>query len=145
MKKLAPQVRLAISICLATAVTGIAQSSKPAAKTATSAQVARGEYLVKGIGGCGDCHTPLNEKGEPVQGQWLKGAKLTFGPLVPIPNWADRSPAIAGLEGWDTEKAIDLLMTGKDPSGQPPRPPMPQYGMNRTDAAAVVAYLKSLK
>ena len=29
--------------------------------------------------------------------------------------------------------------------GQPPRPPVPQYRMNRGDAAAVVAYLKSLK
>ena len=59
--------------------------------------------------------------------------------------WADTAPNIAGLEGWDTEKAVQLLMTGKDPSGQPPRPPMPQYRMSRGDAAAVVAYLKSLK
>ena len=36
-------------------------------------------------------------------------------------------------------------MTGLAPNGQPARPPMPQYKMNRADAEAVVAYLESLK
>jgi hypothetical protein len=49
------------------------------------------------------------------------------------------------LQGWDHEKAIQLLMTGLAPNGQPARPPMPQYHMNRVDAEAVVAYLESLK
>jgi hypothetical protein len=62
-----------------------------------------------------------------------------------VPNWADTSPNIAGLQGWDHEKAIQLLMTGLAPNGQPARPPMPQYHMNRADAEAVVAYLESLK
>ena len=114
-------------------------------KVPSSAQVARGEYIVKGIAGCGDCHTPLDQKGEPIKDQWLQGSKLFFGPLIPIPMWTDTAPKIAGLEGWDTENAIRLLMTGLGPSGQPPRPPMPQFKMNRQDAAAVIAYLKSLK
>ena len=126
-------------------LTAIQSAVAQSAKSADKSQIARGEYLVKGIAGCADCHTPMNEKGEFVPGQWLKGAKLTFGPLVKFPAWADTAPNIAGLDGWDTEKAVQLLMTGKDPSGQPPRPPMPQYRMNRGDAAAVVAYLKSLK
>jgi hypothetical protein len=86
----------------------------------------------------------MNEKGEPVMDQWLHGTRLFFGPLVPIPNWADRSVNIAGLPGWDDKKAVGLLMTGLAPNGQPPRPPMPQYRMNKQDAEAVVAYLKSL-
>jgi len=108
-------------------------------------QIARGEYLVKAIGQCGDCHTPMNEKGEFVQGKWLQGTKLTFASTVPVPNWADASPNIAGLEGWDHEKAVQFFMTGLAPNGQPARPPMPQYHMNRADAEAVVAYLVSLK
>lgn len=122
-----------------------AQAPAHVAKIGTTAQIVRGEYLVKAIAGCPDCHTPMNDKGEYVQSQWLQGTKLFFGPLVKFPAWADTSPAIAGLPGWDTERAIALLMTGKDPSGNPPRPPMPQYRMNRADATAVVAYLKSLK
>jgi mono/diheme cytochrome c family protein len=120
------------------------QTPQQVAKTANTAQIARGEYLVN-IAGCPDCHTPMNDKGEFVPGQTLKGTKLFFGPLVKFPVWADTSPNIAGLEGWGTESAIKLLMTGLDPSGHPARPPMPQFHMNHADATAVVAYLKSLK
>ncbi len=108
-------------------------------------QVARGEYLVKGIGQCGDCHTPFNMTGGFVMDKWLQGKKLEFAPLVPIPIWADTAPNIAGLPGWDTQKAVQFFMTGLAPNGQPSRPPMPAYHMNRADAEAVVAYLKSLK
>ena len=108
-------------------------------------QIAHGEYLVKAIGQCGDCHSPMNEKGEFVPGKWLQGKKLDFAATVPMPVWADTSPNIAGLAGWNHEKAIQFFMTGLAPNGQPARPPMPMYKMNRADAEAVVAYLESLK
>jgi mono/diheme cytochrome c family protein len=108
-------------------------------------QAARGEYLVKAIGQCGECHTPFTMTGGYVMDKWLQGKKLEFAPLFPIPIWADTSPNIAGLAGWDSEKAVQFFMTGLAPNGQPPRPPMPAYRMNRADAEAVVAYLKSLK
>ena len=127
--------------CLATALSLLAASGKSASKQ----QIAHGEYLVKVIGQCGECHTPTDEKGEFVPGKWLQGTKLTFASTVPVPNWADASPNIAGLEGWDHEKAIQFFMTGLAPNGQPARPPMPQYHMNRADAEAVVAYLESLQ
>ena len=88
-------------------------------------QIAHGEYLVKAIGQCGDCHTPMNEKGEFIPGKWLQGKKLEFAPTVPMPVWADTSPNIAGLPGWDHEKAVQFFMTGLAPNGQPARPPMP--------------------
>ena len=118
-------------------------SAAPPAKG--QSKIARGEYLVKGIGQCGDCHTPFTPTGGFVMDKWLQGKKLEFGPLVPMPVWADTSPNIAGLPGWDTEKAVQFFMTGLAPNGQPARPPMPPYHMNRADAEAVVAYLKSLK
>jgi mono/diheme cytochrome c family protein len=108
-------------------------------------QIARGEYLVKNIGQCADCHTPFNDKGELVMDKWLQGTKLTFTPTVPVPNWADTSVNIAGLPGWDEQQAVKFFMTGLAPGGAPARPPMPQYKMNKQDAEAVVAYLKSLK
>ncbi len=108
-------------------------------------QIAHGEYLVKAIGQCGDCHTPMNEKGEFIPGKWLQGKKLDFAPTVPMPVWADTSPNIAGLPDWDHGKAVQFFRTGLAPNGQPARPPMPQYKMNRADAEAVVAYLESLK
>jgi len=127
-------------LCIVVAHNGLAASGSSASKQ----QIAHGLYLVN-IAGCPDCHTPMNEKGELVQEKWLQGTKLFFSPTVPIPNWADTSVNIAGLPGWNHEKAVQLLMTGLAPNGQPARPPMPQYHMNRADAEAVVAYLESLK
>ena len=111
----------------------------------SQSQIARGEYLVKAIGQCADCHTPFNAQGGFVMDKWLQGKKLEFAPLVPIPIWADTAPNIAGLPGWDTTKAVEFFMTGLAPNGLPARPPMPAYKMNHADAEAVVAYLQSLK
>ena len=123
----------------------VVTSGAAAPPSKAQAQIARGEYLVKAIGQCGDCHTPFNTMGGFVMDKWLQGKKLEFGPLVPIPIWADTAPNITGLPGWDTEKAVQFFMTGLAPDGQPARPPMPPYHMNRADAEAVVAYLKALK
>jgi len=134
-------VSVAAGLCLMVVSRGFAapEGSKK------QSQIARGEYLVKAIGQCADCHTPFTPTGGFVMDKWLQGKKLEFGPLVPIPIWADTSPNIAGLPGWDTEKAVQFFMTGLAPNGQPSRPPMPAYKMNRADAEAVVAYLRSLK
>ena len=138
MKKMMIAV-VALALCMVAA-----HSSLAAGKHASKQQIARGEYIVKAIGQCGDCHTPMDEKGGLNQVKWLQGTKLFFAPTVPVPNWADTSPNIAGLQGWDHEKAIQFFMTGLAPNGQPARPPMPQYHMNRDDAEAVAAYLESM-
>jgi hypothetical protein len=111
---------------------------------ASPAQIARGKYLVEKAGLCGDCHTPTDEKGEPVKEQWLKGATLGFKPTEPVPGWVDKAPNIAGLPGLEKDAAIKLLMTGIGSNGLPEHPPMPQYRFNVQDAQAIVAYLKSL-
>ena len=64
------------------------------------ADIARGKYLVEQVMLCGDCHTPHDEKGEPIADQTLRGAPLAFKPTVPMP-WADKAPNIAGLRGWE--------------------------------------------
>ena len=133
---------LVLGAVLLFSVTMLAQ--KPVHSNA-AANVARGKYLVEDIGACADCHTPRNERGEFVKEQWLKGATLDFKPTMPVPGWADKSASIAGLPGWTTDAAIKFFMTGVAPNGLPARPPMPGYRYNRQDAAAVVAYLKSLK
>jgi hypothetical protein len=141
MKKHWMAAAMAAAICLGVVSRGSAAPDSSKAQ----AQIKRGEYLVKGIGMCGDCHTPFTLTGGFVMDKWLQGKRLEFGPLIPIPIWSPISPNIAGLEGWDTEKAVQFFMTGLAANGQPARPPMPQYKMNRADAEAVVAYLQSLK
>lgn len=130
----------AVAVCVFSAVV-LAAGSKPAA---SSAKVGHGKYIVESVGMCGDCHTAVNEKGEPIPGKMLKGAALHFKPLDPVPNWADKAPKIAGLPGWTEADAVKFLMTGVAYNGLPGRPPMPRYRMNREDAEAVVAYLMSL-
>lgn len=110
----------------------------------SSAKIARGKYLVENIGMCGDCHTPHDQKGEPIKEQWLKGTELPFKPAVPMPVWADKSVNIAGLPGWEHDAAVKFLMTGIAYNGLPARPPMPQYRYSQQDAEAIVVYLKSL-
>jgi mono/diheme cytochrome c family protein len=141
MKNSVIAVAVAMGLCLAIVSKG---SAAPGAGK-SQAQIARGEYLVKAVGMCADCHTPFNTMGGYVMDRWMQGKKLEFGPLIPVPIWADTSPNIAGLPGWDRQKAIEFFMTGLAPNGQPARPPMPAYKMNRADAEAVVAYLQSLK
>lgn len=142
MKRWPIGVAVVAAVCSAALFT-TAGAENPSSKN--SAIVARGEYLVKNIGQCADCHTPMNEKGEYVQDKWLQGTKLSFAPTVPVPGWADTSANIAGLAGWDHANAVKFFMTGLAPNGQPARPPMPAYHMNKTDAEAVVTYLESLK
>jgi len=141
MKKVLTAIAVGALLCVPLAF----QSAAAAGGGGRKEQIAHGEYLVKNVAGCPDCHTPMDEKGQFIQSKWLQGTKLFFAPVAPIPNWADTSANIAGLKGWNHEKAVQLMMTGNSPNGQPPRPPMPQYHMNKADAEAVVAYLESLK
>jgi mono/diheme cytochrome c family protein len=109
-----------------------------------SPRLARGRYLVESVARCGDCHTPTDERGEPIPGKLLKGTTLPFKPTVPMPVWADKAPNIAGLPGWEDDAAIKFFMTGIAYNDLPARPPMPPYHLTMEDAEAVVAYLRSL-
>jgi hypothetical protein len=130
-------------IALACGIT-LAASDSSHAKAGAAAKVARGKYLVDQVGLCDDCHTPRDDRGRPIAAKYLQGAPIGFKPIAPVPVWADKAPAIAGLPGWEDAAAIKFLMTGIAYNELPPRPPMPSYRFNRQDAEAVLAYLKSL-
>ncbi len=108
-------------------------------------RVERGRYLVHGVGLCNDCHTPRDEHGGLVLDKELQGAPIPFQPAVPMP-WMPAAPRIAGLPaGFTADDMVHFLMTGERPNGRPgPLPPMPPYRMNREDAEAVVAYVRTL-
>lgn len=111
---------------------------------AETAEIERGRYLVHNVAKCVECHSPRNAQGELDRTRLLQGAPIPLKSPYRDTQWAFRAPAIAGLPGWAVEDVIHLLMTGSRQSGWTPRPPMPQFGMSREDASAVVAYLKSL-
>jgi len=125
-------------------ILGLVVFLAPLSPAATRGQIARGKYLVEQVGMCADCHSPRDEKGAFVRERWLRGSKLDFQPVHPIPNFATEAPEIAGLPDWNDADAVKLLSTGLAPGGQPLRPPMPMYKLTVADARAVVAYLRSL-
>jgi mono/diheme cytochrome c family protein len=114
-----------------------------AQKPPDTPQLEHGRYLVQQVGLCGDCHTPRDGHGQSIESKALQGAGIGFKPLAEM-AWGGYAMPIAGLPGFTDEQAITFLTTGKDPSGHSPKPPMPPYRFNRRDAAAVVAYLRSL-
>jgi len=134
---------LAIALGVTLAVVFATVATSTAAKPSPDL-IARGKYLVDQVGMCADCHSPRDEKGEFSKEKYLKGSVLIFKPIVPMPVWADKSPNIAGLPGWEDVAAVKFLMTGIAYNDLPGRPPMPQYRFNKEDAIAIVAYLRSL-
>jgi mono/diheme cytochrome c family protein len=109
--------------------------------------IQHGKYLVNEVAHCGDCHTPLNNKGQLDKTRMLQGAELSFKPKKETKNWMGESPDITlnGLAGeWGEEGLVKFLMTGTDPDGMKPHPPMPIFNLNKEDARAVAQYLRSL-
>jgi mono/diheme cytochrome c family protein len=108
-------------------------------------KVSRGKYLVESVAMCVQCHTPRNQTGELLETRYLQGGPV---PVSAPPNfrieWAYKAPAIAGLPGYTIQDGIKLLMEGITPDGRTPKAPMPKFRLSRSDAEAVVSYLKSL-
>jgi hypothetical protein len=113
---------------------------------ASSAKLARGEYLANHTSMCDDCHTLHDAHGWPIKSKKLQGAKIIFTPIEPMPStvWADIAPPITGLTFLNDQEAVVFFTTGKMPDGKLARVPMPPYRFSKSDAEALTAYLKSL-
>jgi mono/diheme cytochrome c family protein len=111
-------------------------------------KVERGKYLVEEVAKCQDCHSPHNPDGSFDKTKWLKGATLDFAPMHDVQGWHKTAPDLTGpsrlFERWQVKGMVEFLMTAKNPRGGKADPPMPDYHMNKEDAEAIVAYLKSL-
>jgi mono/diheme cytochrome c family protein len=108
------------------------------------ADVARGKYIVESVAVCGQCHTPRDAKGNLDHTRWLQGSPVPWLPAKPDQNWPLSAPRIGGTPPASDADMIKLLTIGIWTTGNPLRLPMPQFRMDRSDAEAVVAYLKSL-
>lgn len=113
-------------------------------KTSAAPDVVRGRYVVEGVAMCGQCHTPRDSNGNLERTRWLQGAPVPWLPAKPDPNWPLSAPRIGGTPPASDADMVKLLTTGIWTTGSPLRLPMPQFRMDRSDAEAVVAYLKSL-
>jgi mono/diheme cytochrome c family protein len=104
---------------------------------------ARGEYLVKRVAMCVQCHSPRDSQGALLEDKLFLGAPIPV--QVESRDWAIRAPRIARLPGWSDADFIRFLQTGKRPDGSFPQRPMPPFRMNQADAAAIAAFLMSVK
>src|SRR5262252_2253798 len=115
---------------------------------AEEAQIARGKYLVQ-LAGCTDCHTPGHLLGKPDMARFLGGSDVGFempglGIFVPPNLTPDNS---TGLGRWTSDEIVTAMQTGVRPDGRILAPIMPwraYAGLTKSDAAAIVEYLRSL-
>lgn len=117
---------------------------------APTAGVARGEYLVKAVAHCGECHTPRTMTMAPDTSRFLAGTpKGPEGELMPnITPDPD-----TGIGKWSEQEIIDYLGTGNKPDGDVAGGLMGEviFGttagyrdMTPADLAAIAKYLKSI-
>ena len=104
----------------------------------------RGEYLVRGPAGCGNCHTPMGPEGF-LPDQDLAGRLVEANPAFTAiaPNI---TPAGA-VGGWSDAELARAIREGLRPDGSLIGPPMPflmYRGLSDGDVAAIVAFLRSL-
>src|SRR6059058_5525208 len=111
--------------------------------------VERGRYLVTTIAACGNCHTPRNADKKPVAGRELSGGFEFEEPgLGQIVGTNITPDAETGIGQWSEAEIVTALRDGKRPDGTLIRPPMPipvYRQLSDNDAAAIAAYLKSVK
>jgi len=135
-----------VAVLRSIVLTGVACALAVTARAAErSGNVARGEYLANHVAMCVECHTPRTASGELDTTRLFAGAPVPVAAPAFAKEWAVRAPSIAGSGGLSTEDKIHLLMTGARVSGRVPLPPMPQFRLTRTDAEAIVAYLRTIK
>lgn len=128
---------LVLPVCAACSVPAAAQPVPP--------DLQHGKYIVERLGLCGDCHTPHDPQGRPIASQLLQGGSIGVRPLHSMPFSPYAPPIAGGPPGWTDDQLVNFLQTGERPGKSPPLPPMPAYRMSQPDAAAVAAYLRSLK
>ncbi|HUI30561.1 MAG TPA: c-type cytochrome [Candidatus Acidoferrales bacterium] len=118
----------------------------------TSARLARGEYLVRHVAGCFDCHSERDWtkfSGPVIPGTEGEGGevfdKVTAG--VPGTVYA-KNITPAGIGGWTDGELIRAITTGVSKDGTALFPIMPYQDFNymrHEDLYSIVAYLRTIK
>jgi mono/diheme cytochrome c family protein len=140
-------VVLAGFLLVAAVVWSAGAGEKPAPAGDDTAVLKQGQYLAQDVAHCVHCHTPHDAKGEPDKVLLLQGADMEIRPKEKTEHWADESPDITrnGLAGkWSEAEMVKFLMTGVNPKGDKPTPPMPVFHFHEDDARAVTMYLRSV-
>jgi mono/diheme cytochrome c family protein len=137
------------SVFLPAWLAAFAAQETPPAKAPAAGQ-ARGEYLVRAVGHCGECHTPRTATMATDNSRFLAGTPK--GPEdQTIPNITPDNDT--GIGKWSVEEIADYLATGNRPDGDVAGGLMMEVidgtlagykDMTRADLLAIAQYLKSV-
>jgi mono/diheme cytochrome c family protein len=137
--------RTPVLLAAATTLAVLSVRFRPVESPSSPEAVERGRYLTHDVAMCVQCHSPRSDKGEIQRAQEFAGARIRVESPFPGPPWAPYAPNLRGLVGFSDEAMLRLLGEGIAHTGAPPQSPMPPFRLNRADATAIVAYLRSLK
>jgi mono/diheme cytochrome c family protein len=104
----------------------------------------RGEYLVRGPGGCGNCHTPIGPEG-PLMNLELTGRVVEDS--EPFRAVAPNLTPAGHIADWSDADLARAIREGIRPDGSLIGPPMPfamYRGLSDDDLGSVVMFLRSL-
>lgn len=130
--------RIPLPVLVAVSALGLAGTA------AAEPTLARGEYIVRGPGGCGNCHTPIGPQG-PEMDKELTGRVVEDGEAfrAVAPNLT----AAGAIAGWTDAELGKAIREGLRPDGSLIGPPMPfamYRGLSDEDLASIVMFLRSL-
>jgi mono/diheme cytochrome c family protein len=116
-------------------------------------RVAYGQYLAT-IGGCGECHTPIDEGRVPQLDRAMSGGQEFVMPGGAVARTANLTPHETGIGGWSEAEFIERFARFREETAYTPVPqgapntPMPwgRYaGMTDEDLGAIYAYLRTVR
>lgn len=138
---------LLVRISAVCAVATLILSSTAAAQD-RAARLARGEYLVETIAGCGNCHTPHLPDGSLDDSLALAGAFVIEEPVFKAYAKNITPDMETGIGSWSEDDIVKALREAVRPDGKILGPPMSFHFYNKlsdNDAYAIAAYLKTVR
>lgn len=110
-----------------------------------SDRLAWGAYVVK-MASCSDCHTPMDEHGQPIPGMEFSGGQVFKGPWVLIAS-ANITPDASGIGYYDEALFVQVMRTGYVKARRLNwlMPDKEYKDMTDDDLKAAFAYLRTLK
>ncbi|WP_034911591.1 cytochrome c [Erwinia sp. 9145] len=116
------------------------------------AVLARGQYLVEGLGHCGACHTPRSLTMQEKALNDREGSDYLSGSSAPVDGWIAsnlRGDSRDGLGRWHEAELVEFLRTGRNDrtavfGGMTDVVQHSLQHLSAEDATAIARYLKSL-
>lgn len=109
-------------------------------------KTARGEYLLKTITGCTDCHTPLDPAtGAPMMDRYLAGGQPYVGPWGTVYGGNITPDVETGIGSWSEQEIKVAFLTGVNKQGRRLilMPWFAYSALSNDDADALAYYLKN--